>query len=347
MKKLIAFFFCLSFIATCFSEIGQSPTLDPKLNVNNIVLTKVNGKNISVIDVMKKMDFIFHKNYPQMVSSKQAKYQFYSSSWKHVLNELVNTELMLAQAESKEVKVHDSEVREEMENRFGPNTLITLENVGLTYDEAFQMIKTEMIVQRMMWFFVQSKAMAQVTPQMVKQEYRQHLEKNPPYDEWDYQVLSVKGVDEKEIEIAANKAYELLKDCHLSLDEMSDKLKDLEKEFQATTLQISSSYTVTSKDVSATHKEVLTTLHDDSFSAPIAQTSRYDNKKIQRIFYLKKHGLKTPPPFEEMSDNIRQELLQKVAIEESDSYFSKLRKYYGISEEMANIPNDFMPFSIE
>lgn len=348
IKKLFVFCLPLIFISMAFANSSSgTAAIEPKLNVNNVVLTKVNGKNISVIDVMKKMDFVFHKSFPELLTSKQAKYQFYSTSWKHVLNELINTELILAQAEAKEIKVHDGEIREEMENRFGPNTMITLENVGLTYDEAFQMIKTEMIVQRMMWYFVQSKALTQVTPQLIKQEYRLHVEKNPPFDEWNYQVLSIKGNDEQEAEVLAGKTYDMLKDCHLSLDEMSDKIKQLEKEYKNSSVQISSTYKVTSKDVSASHKEVLTTLAEDSFSVPIAQTSRFDSKKIHRIFYLKKHELKAPPAFEEMAEDIKNDLLQKVAMKESDAYFSKLRKYYGITDEATNIPENFAPFSLE
>lgn len=352
MKKFTNFiFYCLTIILASVSFASNispgAPNIEPKLNVNNIVLTKVNGKNISVIDVMKKMDFVFHKSFPELIASKQAKFQFYSSSWKHVLNELINTELILAQAEAKEIKVHEGEIREEMENRFGPNTMLTLENVGLTYDEAFQMIKTEMIVQRMMWYFVQSKALTQVTPQLIKQEYRTHLEKNPPFDEWNYQVISIKGNDEKEAQALANKTWELLKDCHLSLDEMSDKIKEQEKEYKNSAIQISSTYKVTSKDVSSSHKEILTALAEDSFSAPIAQTSRFDNKKIHRIFYLKKHELKAPPSFEEMADDIKNDLLQKIAMKESDAYFSKLRKYYGITDEETNVPDNFVPFSLE
>lgn len=347
MKKLLSICLFLFLLSLCSANVAPLPGKEPKLNIHNIVLTKVNGKSISVIDVMKKMDFIFHKAYPNLISSKQARYQFYSSSWKHVLTELINTELMLAQAEAKEIKIHDSEIREEMENRFGPNTMTNLSTVGLSYNEAFQMIKTELIVRRMMWFFVQSKALTQITPQLIKQEYRLYLEKNPSFDEWDYQVISVKGSNDQEAEAAANKIYELTKSNTLSFEELEAKLKELEKEFVNTNMQASPTYKVTSKDISKSHKDVLSTLQVNSFSPPIFQTSRSDNKKIHRIFFLKRHELKTPPSFEEMADNIKNELLQKAVSEESELYFAKLRKYYGITQESAIIPENFEPFSIE
>ena len=347
MKKLFTFCISLFLISACFANMNPGSMVEPKLNVNNIVLTKINGKNISVIDVMKKMDFVFHKAYPNLITSKQARYQFYTSSWTYVLKELINTELMIAQAEVKEVKISDSEIRETMEERYGPNTLIILEDIGLSYDEAFQMIKTEMIVQRMMWYFVHSKALTQVTPQLIRQEYRLHLEKNPPYDEWDYQVISIKGTDDLEAEIVANKTHEIVKNTTLPLDDLADQFKDFEKEFTNTKIQISNTYKVTSKDVSKAHKDVLTTLEEDSYSAPNCQTSRFDNKKIHRIFYMKRHELKKPPTFEEMADNIKHELLNKIVTDESNAYFSKLRKYYGVIEEETIIPDNFVPFSLE
>lgn len=346
MKKLFIIFISLFFISTIFSNLN-SPLLDPKINVNNVVLTKVNGKNISVIDVMKKMDFIFHKSYPNLENSKPARYQFYLSSWKNVLKEMINTELMVAQAELKEVKIHDGEIREEMEDRFGPNTMITLEKIGLSYDEAFEMIKTEMIVKRMMWYFVQSKVLTQVTPQLIRQEYKIYTEKNPPFDEWQYQVISIKNDDESCAKLVAEKTYQLLKDSSQSPEELSDKIKEIEKEYPSTSIQISSTYNVTSKDISDSHKNILLSLKEDSYSQPICQASRFDNKKNNKIFYLKKYNHKIPPSFEEMADNIKNELLQKHLSDESENYFGKLRKYYNIVDEETLLPENFTPFSLE
>ena len=44
--------------------------------VHNRILAKVNGKAISVVDIMKKMDILFYREYPQYTSSSQARFQF-------------------------------------------------------------------------------------------------------------------------------------------------------------------------------------------------------------------------------------------------------------------------------
>ena len=82
------------------------------LVVNNRILAKVNDKTISVLDVMKKMDVFLTRYYPHLSDSTTARYQYFSSQWKDVLSQMIDNELMLADAEKLELKVTDAEVRE-------------------------------------------------------------------------------------------------------------------------------------------------------------------------------------------------------------------------------------------
>ena len=67
--------------------------------------------------------------------------------------EMIDGELILADAADKEIKLTDGEVREEIERRFGPSVSVTLDKIGLTQEEAWRLVKNEMIVQRMNWWF--------------------------------------------------------------------------------------------------------------------------------------------------------------------------------------------------
>ena len=126
-----------------FAEMNLYAPEEPKLSVQNTILTRVNDNVISVVDVMKKMDLVMHQSYPDLVNSSQARMQFYSMHWKSVFNEMVDNELILADAESREIKLTDGEIREEMERRFGPNVQITLDKIGFSLDDAKNMIKKE------------------------------------------------------------------------------------------------------------------------------------------------------------------------------------------------------------
>src|SRR5579872_3060389 len=125
LKILFLIAFTLSVFAADLPRVDFSR--EPKISMQNTILAKVNGTTISMMDVKKKMDILFHQNYPQLADSNQARFQFYEVSWRHVLMEMIDHELILADAAEKEVKLTDGEVREEMEARFGPNVMLTLD----------------------------------------------------------------------------------------------------------------------------------------------------------------------------------------------------------------------------
>ena len=315
-----------------------------ELVIYNRILAKVGGKTISVIDVMKRMDLFLQKNYPQFASSKVARYQFYSNQWQDYLNQMIDTELMLADAEKLELKITEAEVREEMLNRFGPNVMPTLDSLGVTYDEARAMIQDEMIVQRMMWFRVNSKVLNNINSQDVKEAYAQYCTNNPALQEWDYQVLSIRSPNKTASEQLASKAFELL-NTHLNLASISEQLPSSD---ELTTITISQEMKADEKSISKEHREVLEALSENSYSKPIAQVSRIDNSVVYRIFHLKQHTKKELPAFSKIADQLKEQLLQEAAGKESTQYILRLRAKLGFDEKhmMETLPDGFQPFAL-
>jgi hypothetical protein len=217
--------------------------------------------------------------------------------------------------------------------------------ISFLINKTEELIKTDLIVKRMMWYFVHSKALKIVTPELIRQNYRLYLEKNPPLDQWKYQVISIKGKEEK-LEGFSKEIYALLEKNKKPLEELNDSFKEIEKTYPENSIQTSPFYESTSKDLSKNHKEILKSLKEESYSNPINQISKIDNKKLIRIFYLKHHELKTPPSFDEMADKVKEELLQQAVAEESNNYFNKLYKYYNIDENEI-LPENFEPFSLK
>lgn len=317
------------FLLTCFLlSAATAPIPDteegPKIAMQNAILTKINGTTISMLDVRKKMDMLFHQNYPDLVESPQARLQYYEASWRSVLQDLIDHQLMLADASTKEIKLTDGEIREEMEDRFGPNVLRTLEKIGLSYDETWTMVKNEMIVRRMSWWFVQSRAVSSVTPQDIRQAYRAYLQENPSYQELTYRVISIK--DES-----------LVQAVHEKLVLESDVLVD-------GAVQVSADYIVKDQDLSETHRKALSSLEPGQYSPPIFQMSRSDQKGLHRIFHLIKKEDHPALPFEALADRLKSELVQKAIVVESDAYMKRLRNQH--SYEHA-IPEDLHPFSLQ
>lgn len=335
MKMIFCLLATIGLNASPYAEYAPNQ----KIGVQNAILAKVNGKTISMMDVKKKMDLVFHQYYPQLIHSSPARFQFYETSWRQVLREMIDQELIISDALDKEIKLTDGDVREVMEERYGPNTMQTLDKIGVTYDEAWSMVKNELIVQRMNWWFIQQKAMTNVTPQDIRQAYRLYLQENPASSEWKYQVISIRS-DEANDE-TAEQIYDSLAKADAS--ELKETCKKLETE--EISISVSSEFIAKTQDLSDLHRASLETLIPGDYSRPALQISRADNKKVYRIFYLKDKIDQPAPTFEAMAPQLRGELTQKAVVAESQNYLSKLRKHYGFDGEA--IPDDLHPFSLQ
>jgi hypothetical protein len=343
MRLFILFaLLCTSLSATLPNRMNFSD--EPKIGVQNAILAKVNGNTISMMDVKKKMDVIFYQHYSHLADSAQARCQFYETSWRRMLMEMIDHELILADAADKEVKLTDAEVREEIENRFGPNVMSTLDTIGISYDEAWKMIKNEIIVTRMTWWFIQSKAMAKVTPQEIRQGYRLYLKENPARTEWKYRVLSLRETDPATIEELHRKIQEQA----IAIEEFPAFLKEFEAAHPSCNVSLSNEYSASDAELSDSHRTSLYQLTPGSFGPPVTQTSR-DKKKLTRIFYLAEKTDIPAPTFEQLASQIKNELIQKHSIEISELYLQKLRKHYRFDAEHLQemLPADLQPFALQ
>ena len=340
------FFLCLFLYSALSAELPSISYAGPhKIGVQNSILAKVNGTTISMMDVKKKMDMIFYQNYPHLSESSQARLQFYENSWRRILMEIIDNELILADAADREIKIADAEIREEIESRFGPNVMSTLDQIGVTYDEAWKMTKNDMIVQRMSWWFIQAKALAKVTPQEIRQSYRLYIKEHPAFTEWKYRVLSIRGEHSEEV---AQQLHETMLAEDPALDFLPTFLKDFETKHPDCTISLSTEYNAVDSELAESHRASLSALTPGSFGPPTLQVSR-DKQQVYRIFYLSEKIEHPVPSFEEMASRLKNELLQKSSFEISQVYLEKLRKHYRFDAAHLDesLPADFKPFAIQ
>jgi hypothetical protein len=347
MKRLLVFF--VLFIPFSFVWGNTAPLLsydEPQnIIVYNRILAKVDGKTISVIDVMKKMDLFLQRYYPDHAGSKLARFQYYSKQWKENLSQIIDQELMLADAEHLELKVADAEVREEVLARFGPNIMGTLDTIGMSYEEARTQIYNEMVVHRIMWYRVHAKALNNVNPQDIKEAYRLFCQKNPPFEKWRYQVLSIRSLQRDLGEALANRAFNLLENKRT---EWVNIPLELQTDQENITVSLSPELEGDEKGLSESHKAVLKNLQPGAFSAPIAQVSRADHSVVFRIFFLMDHTRQEPLLFEKMAEELKDQLLQQAIAKETTHYITKLRDRLGFDEKqmLEVLPSDFQPFAV-
>jgi hypothetical protein len=344
MKK--KFLFLLFFSSFSLHASEESLAESKSIYVQNTILAKIKDTTISLLDVKKKMDLLFHRSYPHLKNSAQARYQFYVSNWRSVLSQMIDTELILADAATKELKISDGEIREEMQKHFGPNVLFTLFDMGITYEEAWKITKTDMIVKKMTGYYVSNKAFASVTPQEIRMAYQEYCQKNPSLDEWQYQLVTIKASSEEIEKKAAEKVHALLAGSKAEPSLQTSSLKEIEKSEPGLSVQVSQLYKANRKELSSAHLSILQQLSAGSYSDPLFQTSRSDGKKLYRIFYLKEATKKETPSFEKMADQLQDELFHAAAAKEYTHYCEKLRLRYGYdpSLELKNLKEDFQPF---
>jgi len=355
MKKYATLLLSFSFLLSSLESANPAPLLqdqDKQIVIQNRILAKVSNKTLSVLDVVKKMEVFFSRNYPQYANSPTAKYQYFASQWREVLLQMIDHELILSDAEKLDLKTTDSEVRETLHEKFGPNLMTTLDKLGLTYEEAREMIHAELVVQKMTWFKIHAKALNSVNVQDIKSAYSSYCDKNPSKELWEYQVLSIKAQNEEIAAQVAEKAFELCKHAPSNMVAILDSIKAAfevsspGKEFSIT---LSEDLKADTKSISAAHKDVLFKLAKNSISKPIKQVNRLDQASTFRIFHLKNHTKTILPTLRSMYDKLQNQLVQDAAEKESRIYISKLRERYGFDAKMLEetIPSDFQPFSLK
>lgn len=351
MKKIfIIVCLLLNASVTTAYAVGESLLFRPEepikhIFINNRILATVNDKKISVIDLMKKMDVVFYRQFPQYTSSVPARFQFYQVNWKKILQDLIDKELIIADAEENKLAITNGDVRQEMEMTFGPNIIMNLDKAGLSFNDAWQIMRDEIIIRRMIFLRANAKALRIVTPQDIRAEYEEYIKTNIKPEEWEYNVISIRDSDPAYAAEAANFAHHFLTEDKGSLSDLPPKIQDITPFGKTSKITISETFKHQEKDLSPAYKEVLSTLKADTYTQPIAQKSR-DNSSVFRIFYLKKYTAGGPPTFNEVANKLNDKLLEETIDVETTAYLKKLHLHYHVHEGDIKelIADGFEPF---
>jgi hypothetical protein len=323
---------------------------EPRIFVNNRILAKINGKPISTIDVMKKMDVTFYRQYPQYASSTAARFQYYEMAWTHILEELIDKELILADAQESKIEVTSGDVRQEMESSFGPAIIANLDKVGLSFEEAAKIIQEEIIMRRMISGRVHAKALRQVTPLKVRQAYEAFIQDpaNARSTQWKYRIVTVKERNLQKTEETAKASYKLLTEG-VALDQLVDQLKANKVLGRKGNVTVSNSVQNNEQELSKTYQELLAGLDTKTYSQPFASKSRANNTTVYRILYVEEKIPGGVPSFKELEVSLKERLLDEAIDQETDLYFQKLRQHYHIrqSDLDALVPPNYEPFLLK
>lgn len=325
-----------------------SHTENPHVVVHNRVLARVNDKPITVLDLMKKMDMLFLKQFPEYTSSPAARCQYYQVNWPHVMRELIDKELILADAQESKLPISSGDVRQEMEILFGPNIIANLDKIGLSFDEAFKIVQGDLLIRRMMSYRVNNKALRSVTPQILREAYEEFAKTNIKQETWHYQVVTIRNNEATLGAETAQQAFQLLTEEKIDLADLDKILKE-KGAFATSSLSVSEPFYHTEKDLSDVIKHILIDMTPESYSHPAAQKSRTDKSTVFRIVYLIEKVPGGTIPYSEIENQLKDELYGAAMAKESEAYLKKLHDHYDIHVDdiEALLPADFQPFTLK
>jgi hypothetical protein len=355
INRYFIYLFCaaISFLSSPASSAQNNQFLfssssPKKVEVNNRILAMVEGKPITVYDLMKKLDVIFYKQFPEYADSAETKYQFYQYNWKITLRDLIDKQLILADAEEAKLPVTSGDIRQEMESLFGPNIIFNLDRLGMSYEEAYEIVQGDITIKRMMGGRVSNKAQRRITPQTIIQAYEEYAKDHIRPAEWDYRILSIRHSDPTQAAEAGNSAYRLLTEEAVAINDVEDQLKQIGFLDKQTKFNISKTLHHNEKEVSEAYKSVLSDMKAETFSQPQVHKVRSTQEKIIRIFYVEKLVEGGPIPFAEVENKLINQLQNQSMDEETDAYLTRLRQHFHVNEKdiLSILPDDFEPFTL-
>lgn len=351
MKKIILLMTCLCQLVAHETYAENSlfrSESNKKVIINNRVLAKVNGKAISVYDLMKKMDLLFYRQFPEYTSSNEARYQFYMANWPHVLRDMVDKELIMADAEEVKMPVSSGDIRQEMESMFGPNIITNLDKVGLSYEEAWAMVKSDITLKRMLYTRANAKAMKKITPIVIRQAYDSFAKENTRPATWTYYVVNIRDKDPSTGAESAHQVHRLLSAENVPLAKIAEAAAQLASVAPSSKITVSEEFQQTLKEMAESNKDLLTALKKGEYSQPSSQKSRSDGSTVYRILYLKDTSPEGAPPFQDVANGLKDKLLDETSAVEVDEYLKRLRKHFDVQggdvEELEK--ENFEPFSL-
>jgi hypothetical protein len=346
MKSFLTFCFLFSALFSATSQLAFSPEQHHEIIIHNKPLARVNGKTISLYDVVNRMNTVLCTKHPEAFKDKNVVFQYYQSHWKAYLEEMVSNELILADAEDKEVEVSEGDIRKKLENDYGAQLFTKLDEMGMTLEEAKEMVKRDLIIQQMTWFRAYNKALQSVTPNQVKEQYLAEKDQFKPKDHYTYQVFTLRGPTELAKKLG-EEAYSLLNEQNKEASEVVSTLTaKCEKDNIDVKISLSSDFSMESGQIAAQHMEVLSSLPLKTFSKPVMQSGKAGD--VVRIFYIKDRETIAAQPFTILAASLKDKLTEFYAAREKKAYIDRLKKQYRAEdhETYFDLPKDYKPFDL-
>lgn len=317
--------------------MGASP--QPKeISVSPRTLARVHDAVITVNDVMKKMDLVFYQQYPQFRSSPSHRLEFYKASWKRALQELFERRLIMMYAEENKMEVGHGDIREEMEELFGPNVLLRLYEAGVSLDDAYDMVRQDIMMRRLLQFYVRIPALASITPQKVKERFEQRYVNKTKGEKVSWQLLSLKAPEATSEEIGKRIVDEVNRH-EKSFEQVQAELPE------GLELTLSQPFVSQIDQLSPQVQQIIEHASLNTWTSPIPAKEQKKGGVKWNSYLITGRIAGEKIPFNLVENEIVEELMQPVFEEKRNQFIADLQKKYDATLALSDKDMDsFQPF---
>jgi len=202
-----------------------------------------------------------------------------------------------------------------------------------------------MILQRMLYVRVQSKALRDVTPNEIRQAYERYRDEYDVTNKWHFHVVTIRDPSAEKLAKIVSKLDAILKENSLDLEGLKPRIKQFSESNVFTAVKVSDEFEQDEEDLSPRYLEVLKELTPGTYSSPQLQTK--SDTPSYKIMFLKDVIYDEVPPFALVSGRLKSELMGEVNSREGVEYKKKLRRQFSVSQMDELIASEFSPFSLE
>ena len=334
LKYICSLFLSISF----WCQANQNVT---DITANMRPLVRVRDSVITVVDVMKKMDLVFFQQFPQFRTSTEKRFEFYQATWRQVLQDLVERKVIMLYADENKMEVGHGDIREEMEELFGPNVLVKLYDAGVSWDDAYDMIRQDIMMRRIIQFYVRMPAVASITPQKIKARFFDRYGTATRGDKLSWQILSVQASDSIDSKKQLLKIIDALNAKKTTVEQVKTSLPE------GVEFSLSPLYVTEIEQLSKPMRSILEPASFNVWTAPYQgkEPKKGWSKWISYVVTARIPGEKVPLNLVE--NEITEELLQPLFDENRKNFLEGLIKKYDVTYCLTQKEMDeFCPFRI-
>lgn len=307
-----------------FSDLNFSKN-EKELFINNKILFRFKNNTITIMDVIHKMNLLFYKSYPHLIHSNISKMQFYSGLFPVLAEAVIDDFLIVADAEEKKISVDIRDVKREIEKFFGDALIDVTNAFNMTEEDVFKIIQRDLIVQKMLGVMVRSRATMFVSPNKIKEAYKEKLKNYKQEKFWSYVILTLDSASVDSTLTFAEEIYDKIISNGFFKEEEILQLAS-EKNIE---IKISNLLQGTENSLSQMHRGILIAADSNLCSKPIS----YKKDKI-RLFVIKEFSITKEKSFSELEEQLHSELLEKLFEKQELIYREKLREKYSFHKDI-------------